>query len=159
MRHTKFTAGLMAFSISVAAYAAPARAGDEDVARAVGGLLTLFVVGKLIHESNKSSTPVAAPQPTHKPHNNKGHNGPSRHKAQPYSHFDIPAQCVVKVDRRHGADTSIAVERCLDKTRRSNAPLPKRCETDIRAKSGTVEGYDMSCLGRFGYKVADNRRH
>ena len=150
MRHTKFTAGLMAFSISVAAYAAPARAGDEDVARAVGGLLTLFVVGKLIHESNKSSTPVAAPQPSKKPH----HNAPSRHVTKPYSHFEIPAQCIVKVDRRHGADTSIAVERCLDQTRRSNAPLPKRCEADVRAKSGTVEGYDMSCLGRFGYKVA-----
>ncbi|ALI55830.1 hypothetical protein [Celeribacter marinus] len=163
MKHTKFTAGLMALSLSVSAFAAPARASDEDVARAIGGLMTLFVIGKLIDESGKSKPAKA--QVTHRRSDTLSRHDTDRRANAPRvkpvkraSHFDIPAQCIVTVDRRHGPDTSIAMERCLDKNRRSSAPLPNRCETDVHTRKGTVGGYDMSCLNKFGYEVAAKSR-
>ena len=58
-RTPKFAAGLVAFSMAVTAtFATPARADDADVARAIGGLLTLFVIGKAIENSNSKSNPT-----------------------------------------------------------------------------------------------------
>lgn len=125
--------------------------------------MTLFVVGKLIDDAGKSKATVTTARPPAQSHHDR--NGRRRHdvprhetKPTPSAHFAIPAQCIVTVDRRHGPDTSIAMERCLDQTRRSNAPLPRRCETDVHTRKGTVGGYDMSCLNRFGYEAVAARR-
>lgn len=143
MLFNKFATGLTIFALSTATLAAPARAGDDDVAKAIGGLLTLFVIGKALENANRDDRPQ-----------NTTVNRPNRR-----SPFAIPAQCVVEIDRRHGPDTSVAIKRCLDRERQARSPLPRRCEVDVRARRGNLDAYDMECLNRFGYRVADRRRN
>ncbi|WP_417250213.1 hypothetical protein [Celeribacter sp.] len=146
MKTTKFTAGLIAFSLAISAAAAPARADDKGVATALGGLLALIVIGKAIEGSSKP-----APAPVY----NAPHNNGKGHKASP---FDIPQVCVVTLDRRGAADSNIALKSCLQNKSNVKTPLPQRCEVDVRSNRRTLDAYDVSCLSRFGYQVAD-RRH
>lgn len=150
MKTTKFTAGLLAFSLAVTAAAVPARAGDEDVAKALGGLLALFVIGKALDDAGKSSVSVER-----KPQRGWGHG---KGKGRGASPFDIPQVCVVTLDRAGRRDNSIALKSCLDEKRHARAPLPRRCEVDVRSSRRTLDAYDVGCLNRFGYHVADNRR-
>lgn len=148
MKTTKFTAGLIAFSLAVSAAAAPARANSEDVVKVVGGLLTLLVIGKAIDSANDKS-----PKPA--PVYNYGHGKGKGHAASP---FDIPQVCVVTLDRNGKRDSSVALKSCLEEKRVAKAPLPQRCEMDVRSNRRTLDAYDVSCLGRYGYEVADRRR-
>lgn len=61
-----FISAIVAASIAITGFsAAPARA-DDDVARALAGLTTLFILGKIISDDNsssKSKVVVQKPQP------------------------------------------------------------------------------------------------
>lgn len=162
MKLTKFTAGLLALSIGTAGFVAPARASDQDVAMALGGLLTLFVVGKAIENNNKGRVVVE----TSRRDSDKWRGG-NRGDA-----FNIPKACVVNVgssrdrndryqnndrnDRYQSKDRSrlVAIERCVERERHARASLPRACETRVSTKRGRVDAYDLGCLNNFGYRVA-----
>lgn len=172
-RTTKFTGALVAFSVVVASFAAtPARADDADVARALGGLFTLFVIGKAIDNANdkpKSTTVYRKPAP--KPHtpiviHRKPTVQPGQHvsvskrrkptppKASHSDAFKIPNHCVVTArDGKRRAQT-VALESCVVKSRKSARSLPNACEVRVHTKHGRGHAYELGCLTNFGYRVA-----
>jgi len=158
MKLTKFTAGLLALSIGTAGLAAvPARASDQDVAMALGGLLTLFVIGKAI--DNKGDNKVVVETSRNKPDIwRDGNRGDA---------FLIPNKCVLSVassrdghQYKYGRENRtrlVALERCVDQNRKARAPLPRACETRVSTKRGRVDAYDVGCLSNFGFRVAGSR--
>jgi hypothetical protein len=149
------------------ASAVPARASDQDVARIIGGLATLFIVGKAIeHSKSKSSTPnvtVTRKVTVDDSGMYKGHDRDRDHdrdgdrdrdgRLGRTSAFDIPNTCVVSVRGKHERFQTVAVESCVMRERRSAVPLPRACETRVHTKRGRMEAYDVGCLNNFGYRV------
>jgi len=151
-RTPKFAAGLVALSMAVtAAYATPARAGDADVARAIGGLVTLFVIGKAIENSgSKSNTPTVTRKVIVEGHGK--HNDHGRHAVRKNT-FEIPNACVVSVRDKRKRVQSVALQDCVMRERRSAVALPRACETKVTTKRGRTDAYDVGCLNNFGYRV------
>ena len=152
MRHTKFTAGLLALSLAAGVAATPVRAGDEDVARALGGLLTLFVIGKAIENANKGKVTVETGR------------GAGFERGRPEWKRDdrsaeIPAACVFETRSYRQMPQRIAGQPCLARSGVHTAHFPQICRTTIRTREGSVPAYDVNCLSGYGVKVADAARH
>ncbi len=148
MRMTKFTAALMALSLAVAGTAAaPAKAGDEEIALALGGLLTLFVIGKALEDDKPKSAPVVVEDDTYK-HNK---NGYKYWKPWP-AEKTVPEACIEPV-RYQGAREEMALQSCLVRT----VPLknlPRNCDEPVRTRTGGVAtAYDLSCMKNSGFKL------
>lgn len=160
MRLTKFTAGLMALSLAIGGFsAAPARADGEDVAKVLGGLLTLYVIGKAI-DDNKSDKKQTASKPK-QPNKKKTHDHP--HKENPFDRmhrkpglsYVIPSECIMTARGRHGGPQLVAFDKCLKRKRPVQAHLPVACETRVSTRHGKSKAYEMGCLTNFGYRVRD----
>ncbi|GAA3857357.1 hypothetical protein [Celeribacter arenosi] len=155
MRFTKVTAGLVALSVTMGAAAAPARASDADVARAVGGLLTLFVIGKALeNNSSKSAGKVKVATTTNrKPswEHNRGNSKNSKNRRT------IPEECVIDV-RGYGSANDVAVKRCLTRSGVNTDRLPRQCAATLNTRRGPMSVYRTRCLADFGYRVADRGR-
>jgi len=146
MKTTKLTAFLMAGSLSLAAFApAPARAANDDVAKLLGGILTLYVIGKAVEQSQKAA-PTVSRKPTVRP------AAPKPQARARVSAFAIPNSCVLTA-RSNGNRQLVAFERCLSEKRASKAPLPHTCRTTVRTRHGHAKAYDISCLTGFGYRI------
>ena len=150
-RTPKFAAGLVALSMAVtAAYATPARADDADVARVIGGLVTLFVIGKAIENSgSKSKASTAASHQVTLNDHGKRHDRRTARKDT----FEIPNSCVVSVRDKRKRVQSVALENCVMRERRSAVALPRACETKVNTKRGRTDAYDVGCLNNFGYRI------
>ncbi|WP_226552016.1 hypothetical protein [Celeribacter naphthalenivorans] len=149
MRLTKFTAGLLALSIATAGIsAAPARAGDNDAALALGGLLTLFVIGKALDDRNDNKVKVTQPRPDkdRTPGRDWGHE------------YRIPNQCVVSAGygNKHRL---VALENCIERQtpKKARVHLPRACETRVQTRQGKQDAYDVGCLNNFGYRIDRDR--
>lgn len=154
-RTPKFAAGLVALSIAISgASALPARASDEDVAKIIGGLATLFIVGKAIENSKSKSKPKAKTERYESP-KRSGHTFPSRGVGRfgRTNAFDVPNSCVMSVQGKHHRIQTVAVESCVMRERRSAVPLPRACETKVRTDRARFDAYDVGCLNNFGYRV------
>lgn len=149
---TKFAAGLVALSLAVSGFtAAPAHADDKDVALAVGGLLTLFVIGKAIDEAKDKKTSSQVTARVTRP------DTPRKRRSTPVvrdGHFKIPSTCVVPARSRHNRTETVALESCVMKSRKSAQSLPSACETRVRTKRGRAHAYELGCLTNFGYRVS-----
>lgn len=160
-RTPKFAAGLVAFSMVVTAtFATPVRADEADVARAIGGLLTLFVIGKAIENSKSSTAPVTrkvtvddSGMRRDRDHDRGAGDGRDRRTGRTGA-FDIPNTCVISVKGKYERIQTVAMESCVMRERRSAVPLPRACETQLRTKHGRMNAYDVGCLNNFGYRVA-----
>ncbi|MFT7045258.1 MAG: hypothetical protein ACJAYH_000522 [Celeribacter sp.] len=159
-RTPKFAAGLVAFSMAVTAtFATPARADDADVARAIGGLLTLFVIGKAIENSNSKSNPTTVTRKVtvddsgmYRDRERDRDKGRDR-RTKRGNAFEIPNTCVVSVKGKRERIQTVAIEACVMRERRSAMTLPRACETKVRTKRGRMDAYDVGCLNNFGYRV------
>ncbi len=135
--------------------AAPARADqttDAIAAAAILGLLGLGIVSNM-GASNPQVTvnpPAPARQPTHRQPFNQRRIDPRK---------ALPARCEFTIHRGHDRGTYFD-RRCLKRKFDFWGYLPDRCETSVtppyRARG---RSYDAHCLSRFGYQVAEARRH
>ena len=101
--HMKFIAGVAALSIALTGLAAaPARAGDEDVAKIVGALVGLAILGAVINDNRKGD--VVVTQPRKHP---RAHPAPSCPAApslrRSRSASAAPSFCFAKSLLAHGA--------------------------------------------------------
>lgn len=165
LRVTKFTGALVALSVAVSTVAtAPAHANSEDVAKVIGGLTALFVIGKAIESANdsgkanghvqrKSSAAPAYPT-VKKTHPHKSHITRSPRHPKVSKSFTIPRTCVTKArDSKHRSKT-VALENCVMKHRRSARALPNACEVRVHTSRGRTHAYELGCLTNFGYRVS-----
>lgn len=183
-RTPKFVAGLVAFSIAISGLSAmPARANDADVARAIGGLLTLFVISKAIDNASNSPTQTAH-VPTWQQRQEwerqdrlrrererreqarledqrreERRREEARKAKKRASSYEIDNTCVISVRGARDRIQTVALERCVKKTRKSAARLPRACETSVRTHRGRQDAYDIGCLNNFGYRVTRTTSH
>lgn len=151
-RTPKFAAGLVALSLAISGVSAvPARAGDQDVARIIGGLATLFIVGKAIENSKSRSQKTSTEKRTVDDSGTHPRRDVGRFDRN--NVFEIPNACVVSVRGKYERIQTVAMEACVMRERRSAVPLPRACETKVRTKRGRMEAYDVGCLNNFGYRV------
>nr|WP_321506494.1 hypothetical protein [uncultured Celeribacter sp.] len=153
MKFTKFTAGLLAVSLATAGIsAAPARASDNDVALALGGLVTLFVIGKALENKNDDhDRPARVTVPRH--HDRDDWRARNQGRA-----FEIPGECVLSTRGQYDRGSRVAMENCLKRERVSKAKLPQACETRVRTQRGRQDAYDVGCLQNFGYRITRPHR-
>ena len=117
--------------------ATPARADSEDVAKVLGGLTLLFILGKALEDDRKATvTRHVTPRPTAKP---------PRKRAKV-----IPSQCYRelasngRVVRGYGA-------RCMQNNVRRAGSLPPQCIRKVQTHRGQRHLYRPKCLRQNGW--------
>ena len=136
MIYRKFIATILAASVAVTGLtAAPARAGNDDIAKVLLGATALVVIGSAIAQGSERNRPVIyrnAPRPKGVTHNHR-YKAPVRHR-----NTYAPA--------RHRHVHGHAPRRAQHS--RHRVVLPKACRI---SNSGRRTVYSARCLERRGY--------
>ncbi len=125
----------------LASTAVPARADNDDLAKA---LAALAIVGILVNEQRKSrERERARAQQHHKPH---------PHHQQPSRHPRVPSVCAIEIAGNSGTAT-VYGERCL-REQGFNFRLPEYCARTARIYGRNDRIYSDQCLRDAGFRVA-----
>ena len=164
--YRKFIGTVAAASLAITAFgAAPARADDEDVARALAALLGIAVVGAIINKSQKDDHVVTRHQPRHvynppkprhvapRPRNIKPHVQP-RPLPDRVNRRLLPGKCLRTFETRRGAVRRGFGNRCLQNNYRFAHRLPAACRITVRSRQGHRTYYKARCLRDQGYRLA-----
>ncbi|MDJ0823518.1 MAG: hypothetical protein QNJ09_17140 [Paracoccaceae bacterium] len=158
----KFIAGVLALSCSITLWsAAPARADSgEDIARIVGTVATIYIIGRLIEEATDGDRRVTVHTGNRGYVNAHGrgrdgyYRGGGRHDRygrRPHRPA-IPTQCLRRV---HGHNTLfVAPARCLQRHMRQAHRLPQVCKMRARFSHGIRSVYSVRCLRHRGFRIA-----
>lgn len=140
----RFFAGLTAAAAAFAlvlAMALPARADrrDDDLAKALIGILVLGAIVNELNDDKRKAQP--APAPVHR---------------KPEVRKRIPAVCAIAID---GARRSVTVypETCL-RREGIRGPLPRHCSHEARIYGQWDRIYGVDCLRNAGFTVQDHHR-
>lgn len=117
--------------------ATPARAGGDDVAKVLGGLVVLYAIGRAI--DNRTPEPRVQRQSTV----TRGHQLGHRNKV-------IPANCFREVVSRGEIRRGYGA-RCMQNTVRRAGALPPQCIRQVDTRRGTRNLYSERCLRRNGW--------
>lgn len=151
-----FIAVVVAATIAVtSSFAAPAKAGNEDVAKFLAGAATLFIIGKAIERSNRSGASVEVSKNTHKKrHGPKKSQQPKRHHQQKSDSFKkLPTECRFKIPSRRGERRAVYGKHCLNDNMRQAHRLPGVCEETVKIRHGRRSRvFDAHCLQDFGFQ-------
>lgn len=160
--HRKFIALIVAVSIAITGFsAAPARA-DEDVAKILGGLALLGILGAAIkHSRDKDDHTVThnyAPPPhnhSHGGHKHRGYGRDDRHvKPLPprVRRYDLPSQCL-KYFPRYSRNHPLVGKGCLERSYGHTKALPQSCRVTFWNGKRHRTGYKPGCLNSHGYRL------
>ena len=136
MLHRKFIATILATSVAVTSLtAAPARAGNEDIAKVLLGATALVVIGSAIAqgaERDRTEVYRKAPQPRVVTHKHR-YKAPARqrHSHAPARHHKVHGYAPRGVQHS-----------------RHRVVMPKACRIN---NSGRRAVYSSRCLQRYGY--------
>jgi hypothetical protein len=123
MTHRSFIAIILAAALAITGMTtAPARAGNDDVAKWIAGAVALGLIGAAIAEEKKRDR--RRDQAVARQHN-KGH-AHGKQKQRVHGHIDSTRKHVAKQDRRRF--------------------LPQSCQVRVRGHQGTVSGFGRRCL-------------
>lgn len=159
--HRSFIAAISALAIAITGFsAAPARAGDDDVAKALAVILGLAVVGTVI---NKRNDDKKARQQVHTQH--QSHKSHKVHK--PRHDYVKPRPLPRKVDRRllpqhclynlrtdRGHPIQAFGHNCLSRSYSFTNSLPNHCAQRVQTRHGYGYAYGAHCLSKQGYQLA-----
>ncbi|MGJ8626952.1 MAG: hypothetical protein ACSHXB_08335 [Sulfitobacter sp.] len=156
--YRRFIATIAAASIAITALgAAPARADDKDVARALAAILGIAVVGKIIHDKKKDRERAATrnhPAPVYQaPRVRPRHVEPRPLPRHVRNKKLLPSQCFRSYDTRRGTVRMFG-NRCLQNNFRHANRLPQHCKMRVRTHNGKRTGYQARCLRDAGYRLA-----
>mmetsp|Transcript_27755 Transcript_27755/g.51668 ORF Transcript_27755/g.51668 Transcript_27755/m.51668 type:complete len:159 (-) Transcript_27755:106-582(-) len=148
-----FIAAIAAAAISITGFsAAPARAGEDDLGKALAALAGLAVLGVVIKNSrdDKKAKP-------HIPGDRIGRDIRTGVHPRPLpprvGHKLLPQRCLRSVQGRDGR-LRVFGERCLERHYHYTHRLPERCGTRFRTDRGVRYGYGARCLSRHGFQLA-----
>lgn len=129
----------------LASTAIPARADNDDLAKA---LAALAIVGIIVNESKKSRERDRARAQQH-------YNPPPQHHPQPTRQPRVPSVCAIEISGNSG--TAIVYgERCL-RDEGFNFRLPQYCARTARIYGQSDRIYSDQCLRDAGFRVAGAR--
>ena len=158
--HRKFIATVVATSILFTGFAAaPARANQEDVGRALATLIGIAIVGAVIHDSNKDkkSKVKVYKQPEKKVQKKQVQKKKKHVQARPLprrvAQHLLPSKCLSSFETRR-ATARILGQRCLERNYEFTHRLPQHCERRVRTDRGSRFGFSARCLRKQGYKLA-----
>ncbi len=139
----KFITSILIAAVTVTGIslsAAPAKAGNDDLAKILFGATALIIIGKAIESNNKAEAASRHKQKVTPPR-------PSiRRKA-------LPARCLRVHDTWDGRVRMLG-QRCLEKRYTHVNQLPRQCKTRVRTYDGPRQGYQMRCLRNKGFYLA-----
>lgn len=123
--------------------AAPAKAGNDDLAKLLFGATALIIIGKAISDSDAKAAPSRGQinKPVHK------------YKPRQKDRKALPGKCL----RRHNTwDGRVRLmgRNCLHKNYNHVHRLPQTCRTRLHTDNGIRRGYHMRCLRNHGYYIA-----
>lgn len=161
--YKRFIYTIAAASIAITGFAAaPARADNEDVSRALAAILGIAIVGAVIHDARKDKAKRqqdayrVKQKPYKRPQLKKHH----RKEVQPRPLPDrvgrklLPASCLRTVERRNGNKNRQFGRRCLNNNYVNVHRLPQRCARAIETHRGLRRGFGVKCMRAEGYRLA-----
>lgn len=167
--HRSFIATIAALAVAITGFsAAPARAGDDDLAKALAVILGLAVVGTAIKNRNddhKSRPQVYTHQPRAHPRvvqprahprvvqPNRGHVQP-RPLPRNVNRKLLPQQCLYNLRTVRGQTIQAFGQRCLNQNYKFTNSLPRQCGRNVQTRHGTGYAYGARCLTQQGYQLA-----
>lgn len=138
--------------------ATPARAGNDDLARALAALALLGIAGAATAGDRDSRVTIGRQR-----HSSVQQYRPLLRKYRPSARHRrahavraLPARCLRHVRTRRGV-WPVFGARCLSRTNVATARLPRRCIERIRFRGRDHAVFDARCLSHSGWAVA--RRH
>ncbi|QFT61834.1 hypothetical protein [Roseivivax sp. THAF30] len=148
----RFIAMILAASTAIAVSAQEARAKPEDVAKVVGGIALLYIVGEALaaetrKDSNDETTVVAHDKPAKAGHRQA--NGRGR--------VELPQRCRTVVDTHRGKHRQVYIARCLERNYVDVARLPEACALPVNTNRGRRLAYGARCLERYGFDALGRR--
>lgn len=157
MTHRTFIASILIAALAVTGMtSAPARAGNDDVAKWIAGVVTLGIIGAAIADSNKRDNRVVSRNRGYgHGHGLDSHSGHGRHGYQVDRRHLLPKHCRVRI-RTHNDDIRGYSRRCLLNNYAHFNTLPHECAVRTRGNHGGVI-YQRGCLKRYGYRDAERR--
>lgn len=154
--YRKFIAAISAASLTLSLFAgaAPARAGGDDLAKVLAGIAAIAIIGKAIDDSNDRKR-------AHVSRNSHGNGHGYRQAPRPapkrLARYDLPGQCLVKVDVGRNNAVRMFGKRCLKRNFRFSHNLPQACAQRVWTDRGVRRGYNPRCLRQNGYRIAGRR--
>lgn len=143
----KFIGLIAAVSIAVTSIgASPARADEEDVARALAAILGVAVIAKVIkdrkddREVSRRRPGVVEPRPLPR-------------RVDRGKRKLLPQRCFRNFDSRRGVYRGFG-ERCLHRHFRYANRLPESCLIRVRGNRGPRFAYEARCMRNHGYRLA-----
>ncbi|WP_264211681.1 hypothetical protein [Leisingera thetidis] len=159
--HRKFIALVVAASIAITGFAAaPARA-DEDVAKILGGLALLGIIGAAIKHSRDDDRVVTrhyTPPPQSHSYGGHKHQGHNRHgghvKPLPPSvrRYNLPSHCL-KYFPSYSRNHALVGKGCLERNYGYSKSLPQSCRVTFWNGKRHRTGYKPGCLNSHGYRL------
>lgn len=151
----KFIASILIAAVTVTGLslsAAPAKAGNDDLAKLLFGATALVIIGKAVSDRNRHS---AAPAETTR-HDDYRREEERRKRREARRNFrQLPASCLRQHRTRDGRVRMMSTY-CLERNYNHVSRLPHDCKIRVRTSDGPRRGYQMRCLRDRGFKLASN---
>lgn len=159
----KFISSILVAAITVTGIslsAAPAKAGNEDLAKLLFGAGALIIIGKAI-SSNNNQAQAATRTETYKPkvYHQKPkavHKPKVQHKPKPKRNIKaLPSSCLRQYNSWDGRVRMLG-KHCLNRKYKHVNRLPQACKVQVHTNKGLHRGYQMRCLRNKGFVLASN---
>ena len=143
--HRTFISAVAGISFVIAGFsAAPARAGDEDVARALAAILGIAIIGAAINDARKDND--AKPVVRHYPR--------PRPLPKQVNRRVLPENCFRAYSDTRGGRVAAFSPHCLNQRYAYASNLPRTCLRQAFTPRGWRNVYGAKCLRNKGYRVA-----
>ncbi|MEM6373429.1 MAG: hypothetical protein AAF727_11710 [Pseudomonadota bacterium] len=153
--HRPFIATIAALAIAITGFsAAPARAGDDEVAAALAVILGLAVVGTAINKRNDEKK-ARQQANTYKPRAQPRHTHVQpRPLPRRVSRHLLPQRCLFNLTTARGQNIQGFGQRCLSRHYGFSNSLPNECARRVHTRQGLGIAYGARCMSRNGYQLA-----
>ncbi|RVT83170.1 hypothetical protein DXV76_13010 [Rhodobacteraceae bacterium CCMM004] len=132
--------------------AGPARAADDDLAKILGGLAILGIVGKVLNDREDRKRAAQADTV-----DRDRHYRDDRWKDRDsHARRTLPRECLHILDTERGL-RRVYGKRCLQRTMANAHRLPRHCERWVYAYGRERPAYGARCLRQAGWTA--ERRH
>ncbi|MFY0693268.1 MAG: hypothetical protein JXR14_15255 [Paracoccaceae bacterium] len=138
-------ATILAAALGLATFGtAPARA-DEDVAKVLAGIATIFILSKALDNDD----PPATRRYSYRPRAYDERGLINRHKAKRF--YKVAPRRCLREQWTHRGVREVYAARCL--RREARVAPPAKCRREARTNSGPRVFYTPRCLRKYGWRT------
>lgn len=151
----KFITSILIAAVTVTGLslsAAPAKAGNDDLAKLLFGATALVIIGKAVSDRNRHST---APAETTRYDDYRWEEERRKRREARRNFRQLPASCLRQHYTRDGRVRMMSAH-CLERKYNHVSRLPQACKARVRTENGPRRGYKMRCLRDRGFRLASN---